>query len=82
MTLNNYFYGGWEMNIYLMVEDGESFCIKSKTMSEAVYICEESYLKDLREERKLSSETYSEKDREYYHKEILQSCSVVGKLKN
>lgn len=63
------------MNIYLVIEDGESFCIRAKTMAEAIRVCEESYCDD-------NSEDDLVGNIEYYHEEILQSCSLIGLLKN
>ena len=68
------------MNIYLVIEDNESFCIKAETMHEAVTICEASFLEDQQEDLKESYDHISEK--EYYHKHVLQSCALVGELKN
>ena len=68
------------MNIYLMDEDGERFCIRSKNMAEAIDVCEKSYLEDRQEEE---GDKYNDKtEREYYHEQILQSCSLLGELKN
>ena len=67
------------MNIYLLVEDGESFCIKARTMGEAVAICEKSYLEDRLEEEPGCNEGV---ERGYYHEQILQSCALIGQLKN
>ena len=67
------------MNIYLINEDGDSFYIKAKTMHEAVKICEESYLEDRMEEEK---GLLIDGERLYYHEQILQSCSLIGELKN
>ena len=63
------------MNIYLLIEDGESFCIKAKTMAEAVYLCEKCYLEDFKDDEK-------DYEKSFYHENILQSCSMVGPLKN
>jgi hypothetical protein len=67
------------MNIYLVIEDGEQFCIKANTMSEATCICERSYLDD-REEHESPIDV--DVERKYYQEQILQSCSLVGVLKN
>ena len=68
------------MNIYLLVEDGESFCIRAKTMGEAVGICESSYLEDRKE---AEADKYDEEvEREYYYEQVLQSCALVAQLKN
>lgn len=67
------------MNIYLLVEDDVSFCIRAKTMSEAVQICKESYLEDRKEEK---SNYSMMTEIAYYNDQILQSCSLVGELKN
>lgn len=68
------------MNIYLLVEDGASFCIKAKSMGDAVGICESSYMEDREEEEGAGYDAGSE--RQYYHEQILQSCSLVAELKN
>ena len=66
-------------NIYLLQEDGETFCIQANTMSEAIQVCEESYLEDRIEEEPGCN---IEVEKQFYHKQILQSCSLVGELKN
>lgn len=67
-------------NIYLMVEDGESFCIRAKTMVEATNVCERSYLEEMEDELR---DQYNEStEKEHYHEHILESCSLVGQLKN
>jgi hypothetical protein len=68
------------VNVYLVTEDNVSFCIKAETMSETVDICERSYLDDMKEEKGVDYNLVSEK--EFYHEQILQSCSLVGELKN
>jgi len=68
------------MKIYLLVEDGESFCIRANNMSEAINFCEQSYLEEIEEERGMNYQIEIEK--EYYREQILQSCSLVGLLKN
>lgn len=71
------------MNIYLIIEDGQNFCIRAKTMNEAINICELSYLEDLEDQKEGEGDAYNELDeKEYYHEQILQSCSLVGQLKN
>ena len=67
------------MNIYLLIEDGEGFCVKAKTMSEAVLICKKSYLEDREEEDRNFNLKHEE---EYYDEQILESCSLIGQLKN
>jgi len=68
------------MNIYLVKEDGETFCIKAKTMAQAISICEISYLEEAEDEEK---ENYNEQySKVFYYENILQSCSLVGQLKN
>jgi len=67
------------MNIYLLVEDGESFCIRADIMFLAVNICETSYLDDRMEEEPTAN---IDSERLYYHAEILQSCSMIGPLRN
>jgi len=66
------------MNIYLIKESDEPFCVKAETMHEAVKISERSYLDD-----RLGSLEYNELiESLYYHEQILQSCSFIGVLKN
>ncbi len=67
------------MNIYLITEDGENFCIKAKTAGEAINVCEKSYIDEILETQPGSS---LESEKEYYYEQILQSCSLVGQLKN
>ena len=70
------------MNIYLMNEDGESFCIKAETMKDALNICEESYLDDRKNEEPKNLLLNIENEKKYYYDEILQSCTLVAELKN
>lgn len=75
---------GTGMNIYLLIEDGDSFCIKAKTMAKAINVCEQSYLEDRQEELgKMGPKKYdNEYEKQFYHEQILESCSLVGELKN
>ena len=68
------------MNIYLMNEDNEIFCIKAETMAEALQICESSYLDDRKEDE--GEQFRLEYEKQYYYDNILQSCNLVGELKN
>ena len=67
------------MNIYLLCEDGENFCIRALTMAEAIIIAKNKYFEELKEETK---EFNLEEETDYYDNEVLLSCSLVGKLKN
>ena len=67
------------MNIYLITEDGSSSCIRARTMADAIKVCESSYIEDAMEDDKSTTEEY---ERGYYHAEILQSCALVGELRN
>ena len=67
------------MNIYLITEDGSSFCVRARTMAEAIKVCEKSFIEDAMEQDKSTTEGY---ERGYYHTEILQSCALVGALRN
>lgn len=68
------------MNIYLMIEDGESFCIKAHDMMEALGVCEKSYLED---RKKDEGEGYhDEHEKRFYRNEVVESCKLVGELKN
>lgn len=68
------------MYIYLIVEDGESFCIKAHTMVDALKVCEQSYLEDRREDE--GKEYHAEHETRYYRDEVLESCALIGELKN
>ncbi len=48
-------FGGNNMNIYLITEDGENFCIKAKTADEAINVCEKSYIDEILETQPRSS---------------------------
>jgi len=68
------------MNIYLITEDGEKYCVKGKTMKEVIDVCLNSYLKEMKDHYK---EAYNEShESEYYYDKILESCSLVGRLVN
>jgi len=67
------------MNIYLITEDGSDFCIRAKSMSEAVTICLESYLEDAKEDKTDFDYKF---EHEYYHEQILESCKFVEVLRN
>jgi hypothetical protein len=68
------------MNIYRLIEDGEHCLIKAKTMAIAIKFCEESYLEEAQERER---DKYNmEYEKEYYHNEILESCELIGELKN
>jgi hypothetical protein len=68
------------MNVYLLNEDGETFCVRAETMARAVAICEECYLQDRKEDEGAKYDDAVE--RGYYHEMILQSCTLIGELKN
>ena len=68
------------MNVYLLIEDGERFCIRAENMAHAIWISERNYLDEV--EKKEGQEFTREPEAEYYHREILQSCSLVGPLIN
>lgn len=71
------------MNIYLIIEDHESFCMKGETMSEVIDACEGSYVKDVLEDAaKDGRKTTEEAEKSYYNADVLQSCALVGELKN
>lgn len=67
------------MNIYLVTEDSESFCVRANTMAEALNFCFQEYL----EEARIVAPGYTESEEgKYYHAQILQSCALIGELKN
>ncbi len=68
------------MNVYLVNEDGEYNCIKAETMKEAVDICLNGYLEEMKDDQ---GDKYMEPtESEYYFDNVLQSCSLVGHLAN
>lgn len=67
------------MNIYLIEEVGDNFCIKGKSMAEAVLVCENSAIEVAMNNDKNSTYDY---EKEYYHQKILKSCTLIGVLKN
>lgn len=67
------------MNIYMITEDGSNFCIKALTMSDAINVCESSYVEDAMEDDHGTTEDH---ERKYYHTDILESCTLVGELRN
>lgn len=71
------------VNVYLIQEDGESFCVRSHTMRDALKTSEDRYLSDpeIKEQIQSGESTLSE-EIEHYYSQILQSCSLVGELKN
>ena len=70
------------MNIYLLQEDGESFCIQAETMAEAIRCAESiSIQENWKTELKQGGMSLSEAIN-WYHTQILQSCSLIGELKN
>lgn len=65
------------MNIYLITENFETFCIRAKTMNKAIEICERSYIEDLN-----CTDEEVEVETKCYHADILSSCALIGELKN
>lgn len=71
------------MNIYLIHEDGESYCIKANSMTEACSVVEGSYLDDMKEYNEKHGLDHDEKsEMEHYQINVLQSCALIGELKN
>ena len=72
------------MNIYRVIEDGQDSCIKAKTMSEAVKICEDSYIEDRLElfNTDDNQDVFEQHEREHYQQNVLKSCELLGELKN
>ena len=68
------------MNVYLLIEDGESFCIRDETMQGAISESLKNYLDERLKEEGVKYDLAIE--REFYHEQILQSCSLIGELKN
>jgi len=71
------------VNIYRIIEEGVDSCIKAKTMHEAVKVCEDAYINVVVDG--VSGEylkVFEKSEREYYQLSILESCELVGELKN
>lgn len=66
------------MNIYLMTEDGVTFCIRARSMREAAEICEDAYICQVKTEPGFDGEF----ERTHYREKILLSCQLVGELRN
>lgn len=70
-------------NIYKIIEDGDEFCIRAKTMKDAISISENIYLTELKDECEECGRTFNrDKGLKYYHDSIIQSCELLGELKN
>lgn len=67
------------MNVYLIQQDGEQECWQAETMGAAVEAAFREYYRDLTE---TSGESDATEEREHWEGEILQSCTLVGELKN
>jgi hypothetical protein len=67
------------VNIYLINEDDQTFCIRAATMSDAVLIAEQLYLEELKND---TEDFNFDREKEYYHEAILKSCALIGELKN
>lgn len=67
------------MNVYLINEDGVSFCIRAKSMAEAVKICKKSYIDEVAKE---VNEDTLDAEAAFYDEQILQSCSLIDELRN
>lgn len=67
------------MNIYLVREDGEDFCIKAETIAGAYFLCLKSYIDEMQEEKKTID---MEEETKYYNENIMKSCELIGPLKN
>ncbi len=74
------------MNIYRIIEDGVDTYIQAKTMQEAVKICEAENIRELEIEagKKEDGIPFVDNDAEtkYYHEQILESCQLIGELRN
>jgi hypothetical protein len=72
------------MNIYHIIEDGDDFCVKAKSMSEACKVSEDFYIKERLEETNpetiCSQDIFVKEEREFYRNEILKSCNLIARL--
>ena len=75
------------MNIYRMIEDGESVLIKADSMQQAIALCESCFVEECQSET--GGEFLANGDQfsiesciKYYRDQILQSCELIGELKN
>lgn len=68
------------MNIYLVVEDSVTVCIRARTMTEALSICHGIFVEECEKEGSYDGDI--DQAAKYYQDEILESCTLVGALKN
>lgn len=67
------------MNIYMIREDGQDSLWKAATMHAALTLAEDAYVKQERDEGVDGTE---EEWRDFYRKELLESCTLIGELVN
>lgn len=70
------------MNVYLIQEDGVSFCIRAETMQEAIKICEIEFVTESMAEEEISGPVAEKEATIFYHSNILQSCALVAEIRN
>lgn len=68
------------MNVYLIQEDGQSYCVQAGSMQEAVKNAEEMYIISLMEDDAIEQSVAHE--RQYYRNDVIQSCQLIAELKN
>lgn len=69
------------MNIYRIIEDGSGFCIQAKNMTDACNIAEGNYINDCLAVAE-GAHINVEDERRYYQENIIESCSLIGPLRN
>lgn len=65
------------MNVYRMIEDGQTVCVGAESMQAAVELREQAFVEEAR------AQGYQLDDpAKHYRDQILTSCELVGELAN
>lgn len=67
------------MNVYQITIDGQSELRAAQNMAEATKAAEEAYIAELASEPPERDEA---EERAYFHEILMESCQLVGELKN
>jgi len=58
------------MKIYRIIEDGEGFCVKAKTMIDAIIICQNDFVSK-------NKDMLTDTAIKYYYDEVIESCTLI-----
>lgn len=74
---------GNDMNIYMVLEDGEHNCYKAESMQSAIDIAENLYVEEMRQHAADNGLDFSEaEERTVFRRDAIESCQLMGELKN